>query len=253
MDTAKEKIAAKIRALLAKTVSNGCSEEEAMAAMAKASAMMAAHQITLTEAEVKSEGFETIRRDFEDKRKSFVCYHMCVAIGEYTDCKPFISGDANSGVPRFFGLKSDAEFAGWLCDSLADFILYAADRHIRSTMAKMVREQGMTARQAQSAMKNKTQMWESFVLGCTGRIRERMRATKPVQKVRASSTSTALVVIDKRKMVDCEFAERFGKLKPGKAYKKTISAGSYSAGQDAGNRASLNRPIGKVSTSGLLR
>jgi hypothetical protein len=49
----RESLLNKIRALLSKTRSNGCTEPEALAALAKASAMMSAYNVS--DAELRSE------------------------------------------------------------------------------------------------------------------------------------------------------------------------------------------------------
>lgn len=62
----RERIAAIIRALLEKTVANGCTEDEAIAAAAKAAEMLAKHNLTVDEVELRANPFARERQSFED-------------------------------------------------------------------------------------------------------------------------------------------------------------------------------------------
>ena len=55
MTTERESVLNKIRALLAKTIENGCSEAEAMAALGKAQAMKDAYAVTEAELNLTKE------------------------------------------------------------------------------------------------------------------------------------------------------------------------------------------------------
>ena len=57
MTSERQEIAAKVRALLAKTVDKGCTEQEAVAAASKAKELMDRYQVDLSEAELEEDGF----------------------------------------------------------------------------------------------------------------------------------------------------------------------------------------------------
>lgn len=56
--TEREKIAARIRALLAKTVANGCTEEEALSAARLAASLLAKYNMTVDETELRANPFK---------------------------------------------------------------------------------------------------------------------------------------------------------------------------------------------------
>ena len=63
MTVERESLLSKIRALLAKTMEAGCTEEEAMAALAKAQAMIAAYEVTDAELKLTKEEKAILRSE----------------------------------------------------------------------------------------------------------------------------------------------------------------------------------------------
>ena len=109
-ETARQKIAAKIKALLAKTVERGCSESEAVAAAIKAAELMAAHNLNVTEAELLSEGFGEDMFEESDHKMFFVrglldiCYcalHRYSHLGKQRQADPFLGFDFGRCVRPF--------------------------------------------------------------------------------------------------------------------------------------------------------
>lgn len=83
--TEKEKIAARICALLSKTTDNGCSEDEAIAAALKAKQLMDKYEIDLSEAELLADGYEQV--DMEQPRsESWMIQDIMIGgIAEFTE------------------------------------------------------------------------------------------------------------------------------------------------------------------------
>ena len=84
----KDSIARKIRALQAKTITNGCTEAEAVHAIEKIAQLVDQYNITLTEVEVREEGCERV--DFHTNTKQMKFDHRgyaFAAIGKLTQCK----------------------------------------------------------------------------------------------------------------------------------------------------------------------
>ena len=106
----------KIRALMAKTVANGCTEAEALSAAAKVAAMMAEHEISLEDVEREELEFETRSRPVVDD-VGWVLWKVASAIEELTCTRSFTDefGKQTSKL-SFFGREDDVEIAGYLLD-----------------------------------------------------------------------------------------------------------------------------------------
>jgi hypothetical protein len=228
-----ESIAAKIRALLAKTTDNGCSEDEAIAAMSKAGELMAKYQIDLTETELRAEPLEKCFVDPRGRHADMARNYLGPAVGKFTDTRvwnTYVSQGKKKTV--FLGLKSDALFAQWLMESLLDFIMRGAD----------------IAKKADKSIDKK-----SFALGAAIRIREKLweivKARK--QETTASGNSTALVLQTKQQMIAAYLAAEGLKFQKARGGSRSYDGASYSAGQSYGNGASFGRPMSGA--SGVLR
>lgn len=228
----RKEIAARIKALLAKTVDKGCTEEEAMAAAAKAKQLMDKYQIDLSEADLEAEGFVKGVAERAERRRFNVQNWIARAIAEYCDCKYWSTAklevDAKTGKVRrtspivFFGLRSDVEFANWLLKALEAFTWAQADRFGGNYYER-----------------------RNFAMGCSQRISERLieEAERRKQGDVTMATGTSLVVV-KDKLVAREF-DKLG-LKLRKTYSSYTHGGSRNAnaaGRAAGDRATFGRPV----------
>ncbi len=230
----RSKIAARVRALLAKTAGNGCTEDEAMAAVAKAAELMAKHQIDMTETELLSEGFGEEELPWESRKGLFARVRLADAIANYTDTQAYSSalrGSCKKSV-KFFGLASDALFACWLCESLTSFVTRTANEY--------------TTEHCAVCGGRRNEIWNGFALGACVRISERLGESKAQSVVRPNSGHW-LVPIDKSRIVADELARRVPNM--GKASRRPepkIAAQAYYRGREAGNDASFAKPIGET-------
>jgi hypothetical protein len=114
--------AARIRALLAKTVENGCTEEEAMAAAAKAGELMDRYGIESSEVEIRAEKCQPgayrsrAGKKGQKERSSGVSEVKSVAsaIARFCSCRVY----RNEAELRYFGLPSDVEIAIYMTDAI---------------------------------------------------------------------------------------------------------------------------------------
>lgn|SRR5262245_18833614 len=86
----RESLLDKIRALLSKTVANGCTQEEALAALAKARAMMDVHDVDDDELALTREEKAILMREprgSEDKHK--IKYYLATAVAKFCACESF--------------------------------------------------------------------------------------------------------------------------------------------------------------------
>ena len=78
----------KIRALMSKTVDNGCTEAEALAALDKARAMMDAYEVTEADLQLsKAEGAILRKEPPGSKDPHGIKRGMAVAVAKFCDCK----------------------------------------------------------------------------------------------------------------------------------------------------------------------
>src|ERR1017187_7500366 len=116
MNNPRKKLLDRIRAMLN---TQGRTEAEMMAFLAKARELMATYEISesdLNQAE-KSTIFKTAPSDpYEIKR------NLCVNVGKFTSCKAFRDREA---VIAFAGKESNIVFATWLLDTLQRYVMRA--------------------------------------------------------------------------------------------------------------------------------
>lgn len=237
--TDKAHIATKVRALLAKTVDNGCTEAEAMAAAIKAKALIDEYQINLSELELAEEGFVKGKAEAAWTRRFNVQDYLMVQVASFCEVKTWRQYD-NYGFrakgPRviFFGLKSDVEFANWLLVALESFIWTQADAF----------ELGERMRLGPSV--GGYYMKRNFARGAVFRIKERLREAVAARKPQAMGDGRSLVIV-KQALVTREFDKlglKFSNSSGGELNRGDAPADAYSAGKAAGDKASFGRPVG---------
>jgi hypothetical protein len=233
MGPERQEIAAKIRALLAKTVDAGCTEQEAVAAAAKAKELMDRYQVDLSETELEDDGLAKGTTEFPERRKLNVQDLIGWEIADYCEVKAWKSRGEPPYFERrrwrfvYFGLRSDVEFANWLLKGLEAFIWQKADEFGGSYFDK-----------------------RNFAMGCAERITERLRAEIKArkQKPKTMSSGRDLVVV-KHEIVQREFNKlglRLGTCSP-KSYCSGGSDDAHSDGYQAGDGASFGRPVSHAS------
>ena len=113
-DADLDRLVQRIQALRAKTVDQGCTEQEALAAAEKVAELLDRHGLSLSELELRRQACEGIGIDTGRRRTGPI--DDCVpAIAEFFDCHAWGEKTA-SGALRyiFFGLSGDVEAARYL-------------------------------------------------------------------------------------------------------------------------------------------
>jgi hypothetical protein len=121
----------KVRALLAKTMDAGCTEEETLSALAKARAMIDAYEITDEELALTKEEKAIIHPTGEHKDKYDIKWNFISAVAKFCDCD--VWHDSKNGF-TFCGQRSDIDFAIWLADHLADFVRGELTNYLAKTI-----------------------------------------------------------------------------------------------------------------------
>lgn len=224
MSNNRQNLLNKIRALMAKTVKNGCSEAEAMSALNMAQAMMDAYEVTDDDLKLEGEKAAVAASDMKDTHN--IRAKLAVVIADFTGCKVWTSGKKIN----FCGLQSDTDFAVWLTETLAEFVKSELKRYIWGNKL--------------TALENslKRRHINGFVLGCCNRINDRLRALITASHIKASASANALVIA-KNELIDIKMEDLGLKLRVPRHRKSYIEGNSYSAGKSAGDKASFGRPV----------
>jgi hypothetical protein len=226
----REKIVAKVRALLSKTMDNGCTEHEAMAALGKARALMDAYEVTAEDCKLTDEQAEVLSAKHDTHELGTMLGN---AIGRFTNCKVWRDSDKSI---RFCGLASDTELAVWMLDHLRLYVKLELAKHLKGVWV----DKG-----------NRRVLINGFTMGACSRISNRLDELTQASKQRATSNGTALVVA-KDALVAAKMATLGLNLRQGRSRARKASHASYAAGQNAGDRASFGRPVGGSGPNSLL-
>lgn len=232
MTSNRESILKKIRALMAKTIENGCTEAETMSALSMASAMMDAYEVT--EADLQDTKTESaIKEEMKDMRDPHhIRSKITVAISKFTNTKCYRSEYKPQKYKyNFVGLASDVEFAIWLTETLTMFIQKELKTYIWSNNYTPL------------PPNVKRPIIMGFVLGCANRINDRLLQLVASSEVKASSNGNALVVI-KHELIQRKMNELGLNLRQPRARGTHTNHDAYGAGKAAGERASFGRPVG---------
>lgn len=222
MNKKREALFAKVRALLAKTVDNGCTEAEAMAALEVARRFMAEHEITETDlaaGDVEDVSIDrrtkTDREDVRDK--------LYGGVGAFCHCRAWKAGfDAVA----FAGLESEVLFAHWLLDMLADFVERGLHEYLRSTQKMVGRRSGR--RQAR----------KDYVHNCCERI-----ALRLYQLAEDRTPKGKGLVVAKHALIDAELANKGIKLRDRFGIHIDRDHDAAAAGWERGADAQFDRPV----------
>lgn len=207
----RKKMLERVKAILSKTMENGCTEGEAMAALAKARELMATYEIDekeLQDVAEKAQIYKTTPSDPYNIKKG-----LCVNVGRFTNCKAFRD---RQEVINFAGKPGDIIFATWLLDTLQRYVM----RALRNYQKELIVNKGS------NHSNNLTSV--SFVIGCTHRINEKLKELAPV-----NWATTQELIVKELNMSLTKFRGR----------SKELNAKSAMAGAKAGEYARFDKPV----------
>jgi len=172
----RETIARRIRALLAKTVQNGCTEDEAIAAAQLAAKLLASHNMTIDEAQMCETPF-TEHKEYVEDILGDRLWKPADGISFLTGCRYWSS--ASGVVPKsitFFGFDHEVEIAKYLLEICA--------RAMRDGQERVLRANALfnPSRRRQSQI--------AYLDGMADTLRKRIRNLKPPEP-----TGTGLIVL----------------------------------------------------------
>jgi len=223
----RNEIIAKIKALLAKTTENGATEAEMMSALDKASAMMDAYDITDADVQDAKDAAVVMHADPADlKDPHSIKWRLTYAVGEFCGVQIFRPRHA-TGL-KVVGMPSDVQFAGWLLDTLADFVFAELYAHLIGCCAP----QG-----------ERRTIIRSFVEACCDRITDRLLELVERSKAAHTSNGRELVIV-KDAAIKAFMKDQGMRVRTCGGYSSAnINFAAQAAGRAAGDRARLGRPV----------
>ncbi|MFC4166364.1 DUF7168 domain-containing protein [Teichococcus aestuarii] len=224
------RVKARIKALTEKTVSNGCTEAEAMAAAEMAGRLLERYALSMDEIEVRQARCVQAEVPLAGRQRRPI--DGCVpAVARFCGCKVWLSRDEEGARYVFFGFESDV--------ALATYLFAVIERGMQTELERF--------RHAHPALRGVPlrQASVSYQQGMAGRIAERLEAMLAAREAEVAaqrSDSTALMIV-KHRVVEDAFRETTIRLVATR--RAGIRAnGAYRQGYAAGDRINLNRPVG---------
>jgi hypothetical protein len=230
VDADFDKLRNRIEGLRAKTIANGCTEGEALAAAAKVAELLDRYDLSLTDIEIRAAPCE--RRAYETHRKKRIPLDDCIsAIAEFCDCKVWREKNAaGEGSYVFFGLRSDVEAAHYLTELIDGAVRSELGRYKTSAEYGRFRHQDRHMANA------------SFALGMVASIADKLAAIKAARDAVNNGTGRGLVVL-KGAVVATEFEKLGLGLRTVHRPSRMVSPDAYDAGGVAGTSLAIGSAI----------
>ena len=236
------RVKGRIKALTEKTVANGCTEAEAMAAADMVGRLLERYALSMDEVEIRTARCVQVEVPLGGRRRRPI--DGCVpTIARFCDCKVWLARaapdpekpDVDPARPGsryvFFGFETDA--------TLAVYLFTVIDRAVVTETAAFrqlnPRLRGVRLRQASS----------SFQHGVVARVSERLDAMHRARDaaVRAQRSTGTALVLAKDRVVEDAFGETDVRLVSMNATGRRVITTAFRAGWTAGDRVNLNRPL----------
>ena len=207
----------RIRALMARTVANGCTESEALAAAAKVGELMDRFGLTYPDFELKSERCEQHQATRHYHDVNLVAF----AIARFCSCRVWFQG----GGIYYFGLPLDVQISDYmtsLCQSALDvgFDIFANSR---------ARPKNQTRRELR----------KPFMVAMAYRLSERIEDLASARETKATTANGTSLVVVKKAVVEEQYHVLGLKLTPGRASRFRDNRAAEVAGRAAGDRVNL--------------
>lgn len=237
------RVKGRIKALTEKTVANGCTEAEAMAAAAMVGRLLERYALSMDEIEIRTARCVQVEVPLGGRRRRPI--DGCVpTIARFCDCKVWLARATapNPEQPEFDPTRPTSRyvFFGFETDTaLATYLFAVIDRAISTETAAFrqlnPRFRGVRLRQAGS----------SFQHGVVARVSERLDAMHRARDatVRAQRSTGTALILAKDRVVEDAFRETDVRLVSMSATGRRVITTAFRAGRTAGDRVNLNRPM----------
>jgi Protein of unknown function (DUF2786) len=234
----KTAILRRIRALAAKTVENGCTEEEAFAAAALLAKLVDKYGFSPDDINEPAEKLTEAKiRTGQARAKEW----FAMAVANYCDCEVFLRRiDTNNKELVFFGMETDI--------LMCNYVMSILERANETGFKHYLMQQKLNA--SYGVKKSQKEIYhdrKAFDAGMANRVNARLKEMKAARNSAVDETTGktggALVVV-KNAAVTQEFAKRY-RTKPRNTRTRVNNSGAaYAAGQRQGDSVSINRGVG---------
>ena len=194
-DAELERLIGRIRALRAKTVEQGCTEQEALAAAEKVASLLDRYGLTLSELDLQRQACEGV--SVETGRRRVGPVDDCVpAVAAFFDCRTWgEKGAAGTLRHVFFGLPADVAAAGYL---------YALVERAFETETAGFQSGAIYAAARTPARRTAT---TSFQVGLARGIAAKLQTLREAREAALRGTSGRDLVVAKADVVEAELAK----------------------------------------------
>lgn len=224
-DVDLERLVARIQALRAKTVAQGCTEQEALAAAEKVAELLDRYGLSLNAIDLRRQACQGVGIDTGRRRLAPI--DDCVpSIAAFFDCRAWTEKRGSAPLRHiFFGLRADVEAAHYLHDLIARAFTTETDAFARDGFCA-----DFTSGERRSAT-------HSFQIGLARGINGKLHHLREQREAALSASSGRDLVPIKTSVVDAEL-DRLGLhfRRGGRASKRSVMTDAYAAGHEAGTR-----------------
>jgi len=223
-------LTARIQALRAKTVANGCTEQEALSAAAKVAELLDRYELSLSDVELRAAPCAQLA--FETGRKKRIPLDDCVsAVAEFCDCRVWRE-KTPAGQVRYvyFGLRADIAVAHYLTEVIDTAVRTELGRYKTTPEYRRFRHRDRHMANA------------SFALGMVGSIADKLTAMK-VGRDQANRSGGRDLVLLKSAVVDAELERLDLELRSVQRPARTVATAAYDAGSAAGEALAIRPGI----------
>ncbi len=224
-DTADiDRLVQRIQALRAKTIEQGCTEQEALAAAEKVAELLDRYGLSLSELDLRRQNCEGIGVETDRKRRGPIDDCMGT-IAAFFDCRVWCETSEDATLRYiYFGLPADVQAAVYLHDLIA---LAFATETAAFQAAEIYRSTHSSRRRSAT---------NSFQVGLARGIIRKLDTLRQARDVTGGSTNGRALVPIKEAIIDAEM-DRLGlSLRRRSAVRRMVLPAAFSAGQEAGER-----------------
>lgn len=226
--TDRNSIINKIKALLSKTKENGCTEAEMMAALERAAFMQDAYEIADADLQLTKDEAAVLHADPDTTDALGIKWRIGYGVGKF--CGVQIYRARHETGMTCVGAPSDAQWATWLLNVIADFVFTELMEY------SIVHLRLAPKRESRIAIR-------SFVDGACTRISDRLLELVERSEKARTSNGRELVVI-KDAAIKAFLKDQGIHLRTcSGSGPANINEAAHAAGHAAGDRASFGRPV----------
>ncbi|WP_428489095.1 DUF7168 domain-containing protein [Rhodopila sp.] len=216
----------RIRALMAKTRENGCTEAEAAEAARKVDELMALYEIDLDEVAMRQQEIIPVT---VPKAAQHAVQYAARAIARFTDCNAWLRG------------KIDIIYLGFQVDTeIAEYLTLLFKRAIDREGATYIL---FNPAWEQASKAEKTELLRSFGIGMGVRLGERLSALKSKRDFTQQQSTGRNLVMMKKPAVDAAMAALGILLGNAGRQSAPRNRVAFNAGQSAAQNVSINQGV----------